>query len=239
MNTQSHHNQLAGTGSVQHSDSGGLEFISGQRSDSEFKKAVQHSQRVRKLKILLPIFAILIIVAIVGALIVRQFILPDLDIVNITLDDGKLVMENPNLNGRDQKERSYNLQAARAIQDAANPAVVQLEKISASLPMENEIRANVSAGFGVYDADVKTLRLRDEIQVETSDGMTISLKDADVDIKNGTLQTKSPIYATSRQADIASSSLFVEENGKRMIFEGKVRMTLRPKEFKNAEPNGN
>ena len=61
--------------------------------------------------ILLPVFAILIIVAIVGALVVRQFILPDLDIVNITLDDGKLVMENPNLNGRDQKERSEKNQA--------------------------------------------------------------------------------------------------------------------------------
>lgn len=220
-------------------DTGGLSFIDGQRSAVEFEKAIRHSERVRRLKILLPVFGILIIVAIIGALFVRQFILPDLDIVNITVNDGKLVMENPNLNGRDQKERSYNLRASRAVQDAANPAVVELEQISASLPMENDVRANISAGLGVYDADVKTLRLREEIQVETSDGMTINLKDADVDIKNGTLQTDSPIVATSKQADITSSSLFVEDNGKRMIFEGKVRMVLRPKEFRKADGNEN
>ena len=220
-------------------DGHGLDFISGRRSDQDFEQALRHSNRVRRLKVLLPVFAVLIILALFAALVVRQFILPDLDIANITVNDGKLVMENPNLNGHDQNQRSYNLRADRATQDAANPAVVKLEQISASLPMQNETRANVSAGLGVYDADGKTLVLREQIQVETSDGITINLQEADVDIKNGTLKTKSHISATSPQADITSSSLTVEENGKRMIFEGKVRMTLRPKEFRKAERDEN
>ena len=68
--------------------------------------------------------------------------------------------------------------------------------------------------------------------------MEIYLQDADVDIDKGTLMTLSPITATSAQADISSASLLVEDGGDRLVFEGKVRMTLRPKEAnKNDEAN--
>lgn len=210
-------------------DNGSLEFLTAERSDLEFQKANRHSGLVRFLKIALPVLAVVIIVLIAGALIARQFLLPNIDIGNIRMDDGKLVMENPNLNGVDQNQRPYSLRADRAIQDASNPSVVELQKISATLPMEQNISADILAGNGVYDADAKTLVLKENIRVETSDGMSIQMLGADVDIQNGTLVTSSPIVASSPQADISSNSMAVEDGGKRLVFEGGVKLTLRPK----------
>jgi lipopolysaccharide export system protein LptC len=216
-------------------DGGSLDFISGHRSDLEFDKAKRHSARVRALKIALPIFAIVIILGIAAVLVVRQFMFSGIEIANISMNDGKLVMENPNLNGFDDNERPFSLKADRAIQDAANPAVVELEKIFATLPMSEKVSADVIAGNGVYDAEAKTLILRESIQIDTTDGMSISLEAADVDIKNSTMKTLSPITATSPQADISSDTLVVEDGGERLVFEGTVRMTLRPKQSDENE----
>ena len=105
--------------------------------------------------------------------------------------------------------------------------------------MSKQISANVVAGNGVYDADAKTLILRETVEVITTDGMFIRLEGADVDLENGTLITNSPITATSPQADISSSTLHVEENGDRLIFDGNVRMTLKPGANKNSNGNSN
>ena len=88
----------------------------------------------------------------------------------------------------------------------------------------------------MYDAEEKTLVLSERVSVLTTDGMQIDLENADVDIAGGILTTQNPIKATSDKADISSNSLVVKENGKRLVFEGAVRITLRPKELKKADP---
>ncbi len=212
-----------------------LEFLSGYRSDAEFEKAARHTSRVRFLRILLPIVGVVVILGVVGTLVLQKMFLPNIEIANIEVNDGKLIMENPNLNGMDENQRPYRLKAVRAIQDAQNPAVVELQSIIATLPMDSEHSANIVAGNGVYDSDFKTLVLTKAVEVKTSDGMEIYLQDADVDIDKGTLQTSSPIKASSAQADISSASLLVEDGGDRLVFEGNVRMTLRPKEIKKGD----
>lgn len=216
-----------------------LDFLVAERSEVEFQKAATHTGWVRFLKIFLPILALLIILLIAGTLLFRQFMLPELDIGNIKMNDGKLVMENPKLNGVDQNQRPYNLSADRAIQDASNPTIVELQKIIATLPMEQNISADITAGNGVYDADAKTLILKERVTVSTSDGMSIELMDANVDIKSGAMTTTSPIRATSPQADISSSSMVVDKSGERLIFEGNVKMTLRPKELNQRNGSAN
>ncbi len=211
-----------------------LDFISGERNEREFIRAKAHAKRVRLLKVVLPVTGVLIIAAVAGALLVRQFVYPRLNIESISLQDGKLVMENPNLNGVDGNKRPFSLSADRAIQDADQPKRVELISIVARLPMNEKVFADVTAGNGIYDADAKTLILTQQVEVLTTDGMRIVLENADVDIAGGTLETRKPIFASSRQADIMSNSLQVRENGERLIFEGGVRMTLRPKEMREA-----
>lgn len=215
-----------------------LDFISNDMRQHEFEQAVRHSDKVRVLKIFFPVLGALIIIGILAALIIRALLTPDLDISNISITDGKLVMENPKLNGFDGEQRPYNLTANKAVQDASNPSRVELEKILAELPIDEKVSATITAGNGVYDAEAKTLLLGDQVHVETNDGIKIDLEYADVDIRNGTLKTSSPIFASSPQADISAGSLVVEDEGTRIIFDKNVRMTLRPAQVNNDEsPN--
>ncbi|MEM7215475.1 MAG: LPS export ABC transporter periplasmic protein LptC [Pseudomonadota bacterium] len=210
----------------------GLDFLSGQRSDHEYQNAVRHARRVRILKFAMPVIGMFIILAIVAALFVRQMFLPGIDLGAINIKDGKLVMENPSLNGVDKNKRPFQLSADRAIQDAEQPTRVELVKISATLPVDEKVSAEISAGNGIYDAEAKTLILSEQVYVETSDGMRIDLEDADVDIGNGTLITSNPVFASSPQADISADGMTVNESGEHFVFEGTIRMTLRPRELK-------
>ncbi|MEM9277826.1 MAG: LPS export ABC transporter periplasmic protein LptC [Pseudomonadota bacterium] len=215
----------------------GLEFISGQRSEKEFRNAVRHSGRVRFLKYAMPVVGIVIILALVITLVVRQFLIPDIDLGVIAVQDGKLVMENPNLNGFDRNKRPFQLSADKAIQDARQPKRVELIKISATLPIDEAVSAEIKAGNGVFDAEAKTLVLSEQVNVQTNDGMKIDLEDADVDIGEGVLKTFNPVFASSPQADISADSLEIQESGERVVFEGTVRMTLRPKQFQQKRGN--
>ncbi|MGI9352100.1 MAG: LPS export ABC transporter periplasmic protein LptC [Rhizobiaceae bacterium] len=213
----------------------GLEFLSSQRNEDEYRRAVKHTNRVRILKIAMPLVAGLIILGIVAALVIRQYFLPQIDLGAITVSDGKLVMENPNLNGFDKNKRPFRLTADKAVQDADQPTRVELVKISATLPIDDKISADVLAGNGVYDAEAKTLVLTKQVHVETTDGMKIDLENADIDIANGILNTGNPVFASGPQADISADSLSVEESGDRIVFEGTVRLTLRPKELREDD----
>jgi len=205
-----------------------LDFILAEKREAEFKRAIKHTGKVKLLKIVLPIIGVLVILGISGALIINSLLSAGITVDNITASNGKLVMENPQLNGFDSNQRPYNLNANMAVQDAENPMLVELLEISASLPIDDLISANISAGQGFYNADEKTLALDQKVHVVTNNGMSLTLQDADVDIGAGTLTTDNAILATSPQADISAQSLVVHENGAHLIFEGGVRMTLRP-----------
>jgi len=211
-----------------------LDFISTDDRQQEYNIALKHSQKVKFWKVAFPVMGSLVILGIAGALFVNSLDRPDIAIDDINLTDGKLVMENPQLNGVDRNQRPYNLTATRAIQDSATPNAVELQEILAELPMDEKITATIRAGNGVYDAEARTLKLTQSVNVVTSSGMVLNLEDADVDIGNSSMKTDNPINATSPQADIASNTLSVEDGGNKMVFEGRVRMTLRPDELRKA-----
>lgn len=211
-----------------------LDFISTERSADEYEQALRHSGKVRLWRIVLPVIAVLIMVAIVLALVVNAMLAPDAAIDAVSLEDGNLVMENPHLNGFDKNKRPFSLMADRAIQDASNPTRVELRSISAELPVDETVSAKVQAGNGIYDAEKKTLVLQQDIRLETDTGMKLELDDADIDIGEGRMTTSGGIVVTSPQADISADSIFVEESGNRIVFTGNVRMTVRPDEMRKV-----
>lgn len=214
-----------------------LDFISTDNREREYQEALKHSSKVKFWKVAFPIIGVLVILGIMGALFIKSIAVPDVAVESINLSDGKLVMENPELSGFDKEKRPYNLTATKAIQDASNPNQVELEDILAELPMDETITATIKAGNGIYDADAKTLQLSKTVNLTTSSGMVLVLEDASVDIGNSIMHTNNPITGKSPQADISSNAMMVEDGGNKLIFEGRVRMTLRPDELKKADSN--
>lgn len=207
---------------------GNLDFVSARRETGEFEKASRHSGRVRRLKIILPAIAVVVVVGFIGAVALRNIGLPSINIGSLNLDDGKLVMEHPRLSGMDGDQRPYSLTAEKAIQDLSKPKSIELDVITAKLPMENDVYANITADNGVYNSENKTLVMNGKVTLKTDTGMEINLVDVDVDIGTGSLQTSNPVSLKTENATITADSLRVENNGERIIFEKRVRMTLYP-----------
>lgn len=235
MSNQFQNPQLAGDHASHMQTSGtNLDFISTDNRENEYQEALKHSGKVKFWKIAFPAMAIIMILGIVGALIFNSLKVPDITVERINLTDGKLVMENPELSGFDKEKRPYKLTASKAIQNAENPSQVELLQIVAKLPMDDKITATITAGNGVYDAEAKTLVLKEAVNLVTSSGMVLNLQEASVDIGNSIMHTNNPINATSPQADITSNTMLVEDGGNKLVFEGQVRMTIRPDELKKA-----
>ncbi|MCB1456670.1 MAG: LPS export ABC transporter periplasmic protein LptC [Nitratireductor sp.] len=215
--------QFASTG-----PSDGLDFMSSGRGAEEFLRAHRHSRRVRFLKLGLPLGAAFVIVAIASVTLFSGSRLPDLEVGDTTVRDGKLVMSNPRLDGTDQQNRPYNLTADKAEQDATKLSRISLESIVGKLPISDDGFAAIRAGTGIYDADSKTLELGGNVSVDTDDGMSLRLEDAHIDIGTGTINSSRPVEVSTGNARIKAQSLSVADKGKTIVFTGSVHMTIQP-----------
>jgi lipopolysaccharide export system protein LptC len=200
-----------------------------------FHRARRHSGLVRMLRIILPLAAVFILSLLIGAYIWSQSGVADFGADSVSMENGRMVMRNPDLNGVDPKGRPYRLQAREAVQNPAAPSKVELVDIDATLPVEENISARLLAGNGFYDADAKQLKLSNKVNVTTNDGATIDLEAADVDIYAGRLITDQPVSLRTDQASITAQKLAVEDNGKRIVFEDRVRMVLYPAEIRKVQ----
>jgi lipopolysaccharide export system protein LptC len=200
-----------------------------------FGYAQRHSRRVRLLKFTLPVVAGIIALAfpIYSYLVAPAAVTVQAD--GSALSDGKLVMANPKLNGFTKQNLPYSMTAQRAIQDVAKQGLVELEGIDAKLPMSAEVNAAVEAAKGFYNRDDNTLKLSQEITVTTTDGMVAKLKSAFLDMAKGTMKTDDPVDITRNGSRITSDSMAVQDNGKVLVFEKRVRVNIDPATMKAAE----
>ncbi|WP_413813582.1 LPS export ABC transporter periplasmic protein LptC [Mesorhizobium sp. Root157] len=220
------------------------DFEDGSAADraAAFGRAQQHSRRVRRLKFVLPLVALAIMIAFP----IYSYLVTPVTVVVKTDDsafsDGKLVMANPKLEGFTKHNLPYAMTAVRAIQEVSKESVIALEGISARLPIDAETTAVVDASTGIYDREKNTLDLNSAITITTTDGMVAKLKSAFLDMGKGNMKTTEPVDISRAGSRITSQAMSVEDNGKVLIFEKRVRVNIDPAKAKAAnktsgEPN--
>lgn len=204
-----------------------------------YRSARSHSGRVRAAKIALPIIA-LAVMLVTGAWMWISRIAPDIgiNISDTAIRGGKLVMANPKLDGLTSDDRPYSVRAARAIQDLTGTGGIDLERLNAVVPLNAEVDARILAAAGLYNSESNTLDLRESITVETDDGMRAELQSAAVNFEKGSLSTADPVRITMPGAVIEADRLEIEDNGRRMLFESRVRLVVEPSQFKPADSPG-
>jgi lipopolysaccharide export system protein LptC len=158
-----------------------------------FRSAARHSRNVRVLKVALPALAV-----VMAALFIFQSYRLTPSAIEIKADasavsEGKLVMSNPTLEGFTKDNQPYSMSAIRAVQDIANEAILELEGIAATVPLNANTSATIDAPRGVFDRITNTLDLNSEINIETSDGAVAKLNSAHIDIGAGSMTTDKPV----------------------------------------------
>lgn len=206
--------------------------------ESDFRRARAHSAKVRVLKWSLPVIGALIALVFVGYTFVSRVPQLAYDIASVAYADGKLVMANPKLNGVTAEDRPYSMKATRAVQDPSKQHIVELEGIDATVPIDKTNSASIIAAHGVYDSDTNILKIDQPFSVTASDGATANLSEATVSIDEGTLSTDKPVEITRNGSKLTADSLSVAENGKVIVLENRVRLTIMPEALGPAGKEG-
>ncbi|WP_075290979.1 LPS export ABC transporter periplasmic protein LptC [Pararhizobium arenae] len=193
-----------------------------------YSEAVRHSRRVTRLKILLPLLATVIAIMFIAVSVVRAFLPEELQIENATIENGKIVMQNPAISGRNKQDISYSMKAARALQDIANPDIITLETIHAEMPVNDTLKATVEAQSGVYDRGKNTLDMNAPFSITMNNGMVADFRSAYLDINAGEMNTTKPVAISINGGSIVAQQLRMTDKGRIVTFEGMVKVVVDP-----------
>lgn len=196
--------------------------------------ARRHSGRVRALRILLPVLGIIVLLG-MGGLIFVFNLLNSLGVGNVTLTSEGLVMDRPELSGKDG-DRSYRVLAERAIQRLTDPRIIDLEKITAEIVSSPDDKAQITSDKGTYDSSAETLKLFENVKINWSGEYEIAFQRVDVDMKTGAVVTDRSMQVQSKGGDIqANGFTYDQENGIARFTDG-IKMVLRPGAKKTENP---
>ena len=209
----------------------------GTRGDA-FSRAQRHSRRVRVLKFAVPLLAVAIAVAFPVYSYLKAPVSVSVQADGTAFSDGKLVMANPKLNGFTKQKLPYSLTATRATQDVGQQAVIDLEGINAKLPVATDNIVSVDAAHGIYNRDANTMDLTSDVSVTTTDGLVAKFKSIFLDMGKGSMKTSNPVDVSRGGSRITADSMSVQDNGRLVVFENRVRVNIVPAALKAAGVNG-
>lgn len=196
--------------------------------EADFLRAQAHSVKVRVLKWSLPVLGLGLALTFGVYTFLSRVPQLSYDLASVAYADGKLVMSNPKLNGVTKDNLPYAMTAARAIQNPANPALVELEDVNATIPVDTRITATIVASRAAYNTKANILAIRSPFTVVASNGLNASLDTAVIEIDKGKMVSKRPVEITMDGNKITADSMSILEQGDAVVFEKRVRLTLKP-----------
>lgn len=196
-------------------------------SPAAYRAALRHSARVRTLKRVIPFAAIaaVVIVTAIGVLEPLRSI-GGLSLGPVSLSGSKITMDAPKLSGFRDGTQPYEVTAASATQDVKNPSIVELNQISGHVQLDGGGQARINAASGLYDSQSEHLKLSGDVRVRTDSGYDVRLSSASVDFKGGRVVSDEPVVVTISEGTISADRLDISDNGKHIVFEGRVRAVL-------------
>lgn len=199
------------------------------------EEAAARSQMVRRLRIALPILALVL----VGTFLVNtssneadQSFLDDFKEITATTED--LRMANPSFGGIDNSGRPFDITANAAIRSPNEDTRVELENPRAVQGTGDE-ESVVTAAKGVYDETENILTLTDDVTLKHVFGRDVYIlrsPEAVVSIKDEVVETVSGVGGESSDGGaLQAETMRAYKDTNRVVFEGNVRMRIYPKSY--------
>lgn len=193
------------------------------QSEPAFVAAARHSRHVRFLRRAIPLATVLVLAFLASKSFVGFFAGVEASTDTVSIQGRKIVMEKPRLSGFKRDGRSYELSASTAVQDLKTPNMVELNTLTARMQTGNDGWANLTGATGSYDSKGERLDIVGGVTVRTETGLDARLQDAQIEFKAGTIITDKPVEVKMPQGDVGADAMQVLDNGKRLVFEGRVR----------------
>jgi lipopolysaccharide export system protein LptC len=199
---------------------------------SAYRAARRHSTHVRLLRWAIPIGCLLAVAGLAGVMLFDPFsrVPGNVSISSLGLSGTKVTMELPKLSGYRQDGRRYDVRAASGVQDIKVPNVIELNEMDASFETGDASRVRVMAPLAVYDSGREFMQMRGDVRVKSDSGFDIRMRDADVDMKAGSIQSPQPVHVVMPRGTIDADRLSITNGGQLVTFDGNVVTVLTPAE---------
>lgn len=138
-------------------------------------------------------------------------------------------MNNPRYVGRTSDAEPFQVSAASAYLDPAQPDRIHLEQVAAEIATAGRRDIHLLAGAGVYDRKAEDVDLSGGIEVTTSDGYRFQTPSALLNLERGQVLGREPIAGAGPSGTIAAERFEFRDGGDRLRFMGRVRVTLHPR----------
>lgn len=195
------------------------------------RSARRHSALVRRLRIAIPVVAVAGIAILAAMTLFNPLRLISRLPINpgkVVVSGSKITMEAPRLSGFTRDNRAYQMTAAAAAQDIANPNVVEMRTIRAKVELKDKANIDVVAATGTFDVKSKLLTLNEDIVLVSSAGYEARLDQAVFDIQKGHIVSTKPVEVLMLNGNLTANRLEVTDNGALARFDGGVSMTVNP-----------
>jgi lipopolysaccharide export system protein LptC len=146
-------------------------------------------------------------------------------------------MTNPRYVGKTDKAKPYEVTASSAFLDPNDPDRIHLDQLFATFE-EGDVSAegsspstvNLSANEGIYMRGQNRLELEGSLELVFGDGYRFNTESAEVDLERGHVVGPDPVTGEGPAGKLAADRFDIEDGGKRFRFEGRVHMTIQPRE---------
>ena len=192
----------------------------------------EYARVVRVLRYALPAIAALMIGLVVawpqliggGAGLIAPMLAPEqLDGIDV------MRMNNPRYVGRTKDAEPFEVSAASAYLDPAEPDRIHLERVAADIAMAGKRDVHLLAASGLYDREAEDVNLSGGIELTTSDGYRFETPSALLNLERGRVFGREPIAGAGPAGTIAADRFEFRDGGDRLRFMGRVRVTLHPR----------
>jgi len=202
-----------------------------------FRRATRHSQRVRFLRVALPVA---LVVSTAATFFVVWYnplrMLSDLpaSISGLMTAGSLMTMTEPKLSGYTHDKRRYELSATAA--ENITSAIVNFREPHATLEMLDQSKIDMKAAVGIFDRNANQLTLNRNIVLTSTSGYEVRLNQAVIDMKSGNIVSDQPVEVKMQQGTLQANRLEVTRSGEIIRFDGGVVMNLMPESDETRDP---
>ena len=205
--------------------------------EKAFAAARRHSVRVRRLRGAILVGAVGGVAALVAIAIFDPFgpKTASLSFAALNIEGAKIAMDKPRLSGFRSDGHAYALTAAKALQDAKRPTIVELQSVDGEIAMAGDESLRMTADAGVYDSVRERMELTRNVRIANA-RYDVRMSSASVDFKTGLYHSDQPVeIRIGGDTRIVADRATAINSGEEMVFEGHVRTTIAPPA---AQPKG-
>lgn len=191
----------------------------------------RYSRFIRLMKLVLPLSAAALVLAVVAwpYLYGRDGDIP-FSFATVWRDmDGKLFVTNARYLGSDGKDQPFTLTAEVVTKDDDNPDVLRLTKPKADILLTKGAWLALTADAGTLFRNDEKVSLEGAVNFFSDLGYEFRTERAEIDLKASRAHGDAPIEGQGPLGVLSADSFRLEDKGRTVHFEGRVRMILYPK----------